>query len=84
MIRCTKSPRLDLARRLEETQAQAREDAEILALRNEIISAGFKVVAAKLHPDRGGSHEQMARLVKARDQLQKLSARDARGPSHFV
>jgi transposase-like protein len=35
----------------------------------EIINAGYKVLAAKHHPDKGGSHDAMARLNKGRARL---------------
>jgi hypothetical protein len=35
----------------------------------EIIDAGYRVVAGKYHPDKGGSHAEMSRTNKARDSL---------------
>jgi hypothetical protein len=34
-----------------------------------IISAGYRTLAAKHHPDAGGSHEKMTKLNQARDNL---------------
>ena len=34
-----------------------------------LINTGYKVLATKLHPDKGGSQEAMARLSQARDIL---------------
>jgi hypothetical protein len=36
---------------------------------NELIVAGFRVVAMKAHPDRGGSHHAMLAATAARDWL---------------
>jgi hypothetical protein len=35
----------------------------------DIIDAGYRAMAAKMHPDVGGSNEEMARLNNARDKL---------------
>jgi hypothetical protein len=37
----------------------------------QITEAGFRALAAKLHPDAGGSNEAMARLSDARDAMLK-------------
>lgn len=37
-----------------------------------IVAAGFRALAAKAHPDVGGSHEAMLRLTAARDLLEAL------------
>ena len=36
---------------------------------SQLIDAGYKVLATKLHPDKGGSSEAMTRLNQAREQL---------------
>jgi len=62
------------AARLQEEElnrAQEREAQRKLAL--QVIDIGYKVLAAKLHPDKGGSRDAMARLNKVRDRL-KASA----------
>jgi hypothetical protein len=38
-------------------------------LEMKIIDAGYRALAAKLHPDIGGTGEAMARLTAARDEL---------------
>jgi hypothetical protein len=52
----------DLLKRTEEREAKRK-----LALR--VINTGYKVLAAELHPDHGGSQEAMALLNKVRDEL---------------
>jgi Protein of unknown function (DUF3102) len=39
----------------------------------EIISTGYKTLAAKMHPDKGGSAEAMTRLNRARDHLKNYA-----------
>jgi hypothetical protein len=39
---------------------------------------GYKALAAKLHPDKGGSHEAMARLNRVRDNLKRNCVSDPR------
>jgi len=55
----------------EETdREQERKLVSDLAL--EIISIGYKVLATKMHPDKGGSVEAMQRLNSARDLLKEV------------
>jgi hypothetical protein len=58
-------------------EAQARaEKAEREAQRElslEITAAGYRLLAVKHHPDKGGSSEAMARLTRARDHLKRMS-----------
>jgi hypothetical protein len=51
----------------ETNREQERKLVNDLAL--EIVSIGYKVLATKMHPDKGGSHEAMQRLNAARDML---------------
>lgn len=39
----------------------------------ELIDVGFKALATRLHPDRGGSKEAMARLNRVRDELKSVA-----------
>lgn len=39
------------------------------ALFTELIECGFKALAMKKHPDRGGTNEQMRELAELRDEL---------------
>jgi hypothetical protein len=54
-------------RREELKRADEREAQRVLAL--QLIDIGYKVLARKLHPDRGGSRDAMARLNAVRDRL---------------
>jgi hypothetical protein len=47
-----------------EWQAQ---DAERHQMRNELVNAGYRALVTKYHPDTGGSHDEMVRLNKLRD-----------------
>ena len=38
----------------------------------EIIKVGYKKLASKYHPDKGGKHEDMQRLNKAKEELDKI------------
>jgi hypothetical protein len=50
-------------------QSRAKETKLIHALGHQLIDIGYKVLAAKLHPDKGGSAEAMARLNRVRQIL---------------
>ena len=54
-------------RALEREQRRAKMAA--MGLYAELIEAGFRVMATKLHPDRGGSHEKMVELNEVRKHL---------------
>jgi hypothetical protein len=49
-------------KRLEDIDAERK-------LRLEMVKAGYKAMAMKHHPDRGGPKDEMARLNRARDHL---------------
>lgn len=56
-------------------ERQAR-DAEIdlhRELAEELIDIGYRALATKLHPDRGGSKDAMARLNRVRDDLKQIA-----------
>ena len=58
------------AKRLAEeelTRQQERDAERKLAL--QLIDIGFKALASKLHPDKGGSRDAMSRLNRVRDRL---------------
>jgi hypothetical protein len=42
-------------------------------LAEELIDAGYRALATKLHPDRGGSKEAMTRLSRVRDELKTIA-----------
>jgi hypothetical protein len=61
-----------------ETVAQARQtQAEEIRLHRdlalELIDMGYKALATRLHPDRGGSREAMARLNRVRVELKEVA-----------
>jgi hypothetical protein len=57
----------------QERQAKARERDLERALALKLIDIGFKVLATKLHPDKGGSREAMARLNRVRARLREIA-----------
>ncbi len=56
-------------------EQQTRTDEQQLHrdLAVELIDIGFKALATRLHPDRGGSKEAMARLNRVRDELKGVA-----------
>jgi len=57
-------------------QEQQTRESEIELHREmalELIDVGFKALATRLHPDRGGSKEAMARLNRVRDELKGVA-----------
>jgi hypothetical protein len=57
-------------------QERQRQDEEIRLhreLAEELITAGYRALATKLHPDRGGSKEAMTRLTRVRDELNQVA-----------
>ena len=42
-------------------------------LAEELVDIGYRALATKLHPDRGGSKEAMARLNRVRDELKQIA-----------
>jgi len=54
-----------------DTQDRAREAQLLHKLGHQLIDIGYKVLAAKLHPDKGGSTEAMTRLNKIRKTLKE-------------
>jgi hypothetical protein len=49
-----------------EDQTRAQEARLVHTLGHQLIDIGYKALASKLHPDKGGSREAMARLNKVR------------------
>jgi Putative quorum-sensing-regulated virulence factor len=47
--------------------------AELKPVVAELISAGYRALAQRHHPDAGGRHEDMVKLNKARDWLKEFS-----------
>ncbi len=58
------------------TQEKQTRDDEVKLHRDmalELVDVGFKALATRLHPDRGGSKEAMSRLNRVRDELKGLA-----------
>jgi hypothetical protein len=58
----------------EAKQARADEVQLHRDLALELIDIGFKALATRLHPDRGGSKDAMRRLNRVRDELKAVAA----------
>ena len=56
-------------------ERQARDDEVRLhrELAEELIDIGYRTLATKLHPDRGGSKIAMTRLNRIRDELKQIA-----------
>lgn len=61
--------RLNVPRMRQEAQNREKEAQLRRQLGVQLIDIGYKVLATRLHPDKGGSQEAMARLNKVRDIL---------------
>lgn len=63
---------LNVEAQVEERRDALREEKELRALADKIISAGYRALAAVVHPDKkGGSVIAMQKLTKARDWLKE-------------
>jgi hypothetical protein len=58
----------------QERQSRADEVKLHRELALELIDIGWKALATRLHPDRGGSREAMTRLNRVRDELKEVAA----------
>jgi hypothetical protein len=65
----------DVARDEFVQERQARDDEVKLHrdLAEELIDLGYRALATKLHPDRGGTKDAMARLNRVRDELKQIA-----------
>jgi hypothetical protein len=56
-------------------ERQARDDEIKLhrELAEELVDIGYRALATRLHPDRGGSKDAMARLNRVRDELKQFA-----------
>jgi hypothetical protein len=56
-------------------ERQTRDDEVRLhrELAEELIDIGYRALATRLHPDRGGSKDAMARLNRVRDELKQIA-----------
>jgi len=55
----------------QERQEKEKELQLMRQLANQLIDIGYKVLATKLHPDKGGSQEAMSRLNKVKSLLKQ-------------
>jgi len=62
---------LDTMRQAELKRSEERDLQRKLAL--QLIDIGFKALASKLHPDKGGSRDAMSRLNAVRDRLKNCA-----------
>lgn len=58
---------------IQERQSRDNEVKLHRDLAEELIDAGYRALATKLHPDRGGSKDAMARLNRVRDDLKAIA-----------
>jgi hypothetical protein len=58
---------------VQERQARDQEVDLHRELAQDLIDAGYRALATKLHPDRGGSKDAMARLNRVRDELKQIA-----------
>jgi hypothetical protein len=65
--------RVDTDRLSQERQVREEEVRLHRELALELIDIGFKAMATRLHPDRGGSKEAMRRLNRVRDELKSVA-----------
>jgi len=63
--------KVNVERLAEERQNRDTERRLLTQLSHQLIDIGYKVLAAKLHPDKGGSAEAMARLNQVRRTLKE-------------
>lgn len=65
----------DVAREEFVQERQTRDDEVKVhrELAEELIDIGYRALATKLHPDRGGSKDAMARLNRVRDELKQIA-----------
>jgi transposase-like protein len=65
----------DVARDTFVQERQSRDDEIKLHrdLAEELIDIGYRALATRLHPDRGGSKDAMARLNRVRDELKAIA-----------
>jgi hypothetical protein len=58
---------------VQERQARDQEVDLHRELAEELIDLGYRALATKLHPDRGGTKDAMARLNRVRDELKSIA-----------
>lgn len=65
---------VDVERLKEERQTRDEEVDVRRKMALELINLGYKAMATRLHPDRGGSRDAMARLNQIRDELRDVAS----------
>jgi hypothetical protein len=65
---------VDIEAVAQERQTRADEIQLHRDLALELIDIGYKALATRLHPDRGGSRDAMARLNRVREELKEVAA----------
>jgi hypothetical protein len=63
--------KVNVEKLVQERQDREKEERLVKEVAIRLIDIGYRALAAKLHPDKGGSAEAMARLNKARDLLKR-------------
>ena len=66
--------RINVTRLAEERQAREDEIKLHRELAMQLIDLGYRALATRLHPDRGGSRDAMTRLNLVRDELKAIAA----------
>jgi hypothetical protein len=66
--------RVDVTRLAEVRQSRDDEIKMHRELAMQLIDLGYRALATRLHPDRGGSRDAMARLNVVRDELKSIAA----------
>ena len=66
--------KIDVEEFTDTRQARAEEMQLHRDLALELIDLGYKALATRLHPDRGGSRDAMRRLNRVRDELKSVAA----------
>ena|SRR5258708_4168525 len=75
--------RAEQAKNREDGERERQQEAEarglVLRRAKEIISAGKKAMAVKLHPDKGGTDKDMQELIEAEQYLLELMDKEVFG-----
>lgn len=66
--------RVDVTRLADERQKREDEIKLHREIAMQLIDLGYRAMATRLHPDRGGSKDAMARLSHVRDELKSIAA----------
>src|SRR5262245_41870460 len=61
----------EMHNRAGEALTRTTDPADVRSMAAEIVSAGYRTLALKYHPDHGGTHADMTKLNAARDWLRE-------------